>query len=83
VKLAAGFERQQIGVDLGSARGNPTVPLTYRTFSRNVDSEYAELLVPVVSPSIAIPAVYRLDLNAAVRHDNYDDVAARPIRSSA
>ncbi|MEP7311112.1 MAG: TonB-dependent receptor [Pseudomonadota bacterium] len=74
VKLATGYEGQEIGVDLGSARGNPTVPLTYRTFSRRVDSVYGELLVPIVGASNAMTGVQRLDFNAAVRYDKYDDV---------
>ena len=74
VKLAVGYERQEFEVDLGSARGAPTTPITFRTFDRSVDSGYAELFVPVFGPGNATPGFYRLEFNAAVRHDKYSDV---------
>ena len=45
--LAAGLERQDIDVGLGSARGGPTTPITFRHFERQVDSAYLELSVPL------------------------------------
>ena len=74
VKLAAGYERQEFKVALGSARGAPTTPIVFRNFGRNVDSLYAELYVPIFGSSNAIPGFQRLELNAAVRHDKYSDV---------
>lgn len=74
VKIAAGYEGQQIKVDLGSARGAPTTPLLYRHYSRRVDSVYGELLVPLVGSSNALPLIRRLDLTVAGRYDKYDDV---------
>ena len=74
VKLATGYERQEFSVALGSARGGPTTPLTWRYFGRNVDSMYAELFVPVFGSGNAVPGFERLELNAAVRHDKYSDV---------
>ncbi len=76
VKLAAGFERQDFDVALGSARGGPTTPLTYRNFGRTVDSYYGELYVPIFGPGNAVPGFQRLELNAAVRHDSYSDVGS-------
>ena len=76
VKLAAGYEGQKIGVDLGSARGAPTVPLAYRTFDRSVDSAYGELLVPVVGAGNAMAGIRRLEFNVAYRYDKYDDVGS-------
>lgn len=76
VKIAAGYEGQDMDVRLGSARGNPTVPVTYRHFTRRVDSEYAELLVPLFGASNAVPGFQRLEIDAAVRHDRYDDVGS-------
>src|SRR5690606_14291511 len=55
VKMALGYEGQDIDVDLGSARGNPTVPIAYRSFSRRVDSFYGELLLPVVGSDNRMP----------------------------
>ncbi|GAA0298569.1 TonB-dependent receptor [Sphingomonas oligophenolica] len=74
VKLAAGYERYEEEVALGTARGGPTTPTTYRNFSRQVDSAYAELLVPVFGAGNATPGLERLELSAAVRYDNYSDV---------
>lgn len=76
VKLAAGYEGQRTTVDLGSARGNPTVPLTFRSFSRDVDSFYGELAIPVFGAANALPGLRKLDVNVAVRNDRYDDVGS-------
>src|SRR5690606_35223461 len=73
-KLAIGFERQEFEVDLGSARGGPTTPVVFRNFDRSVDSFYAELFAPLLGPESDVPGFYRLELNAAVRHDRYSDV---------
>jgi iron complex outermembrane receptor protein len=72
--LAAGYERQENDVALGSQRGGPTTPLTFRYFGRNVNSGYAELQIPIVGAANARPGVQRLTLNAAVRYDDYSDV---------
>lgn len=74
VRMAAGYERQEFEVALGSARGGPTTPITFRNFDRTVDSVYAELFVPVFGPANAVTGIERLELNAAVRHDSYSDV---------
>ncbi len=74
VKLAAGYERFEEQVSLGTARGAPTTPITYRNFSRQVDSAYAELLVPLFGPDNAMPGFQRLEISAAVRYDAYSDV---------
>ena len=74
VKLAAGFERQEFDVALGSARGGPTTPLVFRNFGRNVNSYYAELYIPIFGDSNAMGGFQRLEINAAVRHDKYSDV---------
>ena len=74
VKLAAGYERQDFKVALGSARGGPTTPTTFRNFGRKVDSYYGELYVPIFGPENGIPGIRRLEINAAVRHDQYSDV---------
>ena len=76
VKVATGYERQDFNVALGSARGAPTVPITFRHFGRKVDSYYGELYVPIFGPGNAIPGFDRLELNAAVRHDKYSDVGS-------
>lgn len=74
VKLAAGYERQELEVALGIQRGAPTTPLTFRNFSRKVDSGYAELLVPLFGPGNETGGLRRLEISAAVRYDKYSDV---------
>ncbi|RYY26651.1 MAG: TonB-dependent receptor [Sphingomonadales bacterium] len=74
VKLAAGYEGQEIRTTLGSARGVVGTPIVYRNFTRRVDSAYAELLVPLFSAENAIPGFQTLTLDAAIRHDRYSDV---------
>lgn len=74
VRMAFGYEGQDIISDLGSARGGPTTPIVYRTFGRNVDSYYAELYVPLFGEANGMPGLEKLQFTAAVRHDRYSDV---------
>ncbi len=76
VKTAVGYERQDFNVHLGSARGGPTTPLTFRSFGRTVDLGYAELYVPIFGSANARPGFESLELNAAVRYDKYSDVGS-------
>jgi iron complex outermembrane receptor protein len=76
VKVAAGYEGQEITVDLGSARGAPTTPIVFRHFTRRVDSGYAELLVPLFGAENAIPFFQKLEIDAAIRYDKYSDVGS-------
>lgn len=74
VKLATGYEGQEIETRLGSARGPAGTAIAYRQFDRRVDSAYAELYVPIFGPGNARPGLERLELNAAIRYDDYSDV---------
>ena len=76
VRLAFGYERQEIETDLGIARGAPTTPLTFRSFGRKVNSGYAEIFVPFFGDANARPGLERLELSAAIRHDDYSDVGS-------
>ncbi len=76
VKLATGYEGQEIETRLGSARGAAGTPIVFREFARKVDSAYAELYVPLFGPANAQPGLERLELNAAVRYDKYSDVGS-------
>jgi iron complex outermembrane receptor protein len=76
VKLATGYERQDFDVALGSARGAPTTPIVFRNFGRKVDSFYGELYVPIFGPGNATPGFQRLEINAAIRYDDYSDVGS-------
>lgn len=73
-RLAVGFERQEIDSSLGSARGAPTTPLAFRDFSRNVNSGYAELFLPIIGGANASQGLERLEFTAAARYDDYSDV---------
>lgn len=73
VKLAVGYEKQDFTAKLGSARGAPTTPISFRSFDRKVDSVYAELLVPIFGAGNATPGLRELELTAAVRYDDYSD----------
>jgi iron complex outermembrane recepter protein len=72
--LATGYERQELDVSLGSARGGPTTPIGWRYFGRTVDSGYAEFNVPLFGAGNARAGLQELTLNAAVRYDDYSDV---------
>ncbi|MDO6415232.1 TonB-dependent receptor [Sphingomonas sp. BIUV-7] len=74
VKLAAGYEGQKIQTDLGNGRGAVGTPVVFRRFHREVNSGYAELLVPIFGSGNAIPGFQRLEIDAAVRYDKYSDV---------
>ncbi|HEY0961328.1 MAG TPA: TonB-dependent receptor [Pseudomonadales bacterium] len=72
--LATGYEHQDQDVELGSARGNPGTPVAWREFTREVDSVYAELLLPIVGDANARAGIERLEFTAALRYDDYSDV---------
>ncbi|WP_338446402.1 TonB-dependent receptor [Pelagerythrobacter marensis] len=76
VKLAAGLERQEFEVALGLARGAPGTEVQFREFGRRVNSAYGELFVPIFGPGNGRPGLERLELNAAVRYDDYSDVGS-------
>lgn len=76
VKVALGYERQDQVVHLGRGQGVAPVTTTFRTFDRKVDSEYAQIVVPLFGPGNAVPGLRRLDVDAAIRHDKYSDVGA-------
>lgn len=74
LRVALGYEGQEMDSSFGTARGNPGTPMVYRDFSRRVQSGYVEFLVPIVGNANAIPGIAKLDLTAAVRYDDYSDV---------
>jgi iron complex outermembrane recepter protein len=76
VKLALGYEGQEFNMSLGRQSGNPGVAWAWTSPGRRVDSAYAELVVPVFGPDNALPALRKLDLDAAVRYDRYSDVGS-------
>ena len=63
MKAAVGYEGQDFTMVLGA--GTPTV----REFNRKVDSEYIELLVPLVGGENAVAGIQELQFTAAMRWD--------------
>ncbi|WP_417318711.1 TonB-dependent receptor plug domain-containing protein [Emcibacter sp.] len=74
VNLALGYEGQEMDVGLGLARGNPDTEVSFRDFTRRVDSLYAEMVIPLFGEGNARDGLKELTVNMAVRHDSYDDV---------
>ncbi len=78
VRLAVGAEYLRYTSDAGNAQGQlaaPTVVINPR-LARNQKSAYGELYVPIFGSANAVPGLERLDLSAAIRHDDYSDVGA-------
>jgi len=57
------------------ASGTEISPLTA---SRNIWGEFAQLVVPIVSPSMKVPFIYSLSTDDAVRHEEYAVVSKKP-----
>jgi iron complex outermembrane receptor protein len=85
--LPAGAVKGALGGELYSnslvqyvAKTNSTGPAVYGSsyaiyqYHRNVDSAFAEVRIPVISPSMNIPLVHRLDIDLSGRFDDYSDV---------
>jgi iron complex outermembrane recepter protein len=74
VAIAAGIERQELDVRLGTRIGVPElVPMTWRAFDRRVNSYYTEVVLPLADSSSALG---KLDFTAAARYDDYSDVGS-------
>lgn len=75
VRAAFGLERQNIRTVGGQTTGPATAPVGGEVkLVRSVDSVYTEVAVPVVGSANGVPLARRIDLTAAVRHDDYSDV---------
>jgi iron complex outermembrane receptor protein len=78
VRLAVGYQHQYTSLDQYNITGNTSAPV--RTLavgaSRQVDSAYLEVLLPLVGPDNAIPGVQKLDLDVAGRYDDYHGVGS-------
>ena len=80
VRLALGAEYLEYGLEIQRSRPNNTGPAAQGSeqldldLGRDVQSYFAELLVPIFGPDNAIPFARRVDITASVRHDSYSDV---------
>jgi iron complex outermembrane receptor protein len=57
------------------ASGTEISPLTA---SRNIWGEFAQMVIPIVSPAMKIPGLYSLSMDDAVRHEEYAVVSKKP-----
>jgi len=75
MRLAFGAEYVRYTILGGSRQGAAASPaFLLQKQSRNQESAFAELFVPVFGSENAIAGVQRLDFSAAVRYDDYSDV---------
>jgi iron complex outermembrane receptor protein len=75
LRAALGLEWQDYETQGGQTTGTLAAPVFGEvTLKRQVESAYAELLVPLVGEKNALPGVQRLDFSAAMRLDRYSDV---------
>ena len=84
LQATLGYERQELTSVPGLARGNPGSPSRcvpcgvagVDDLSRDVDSFYGEILVPIFGPDNGATGYQSLDLRAAVRYDDYSDIGS-------
>lgn len=69
VQLAAGYEIRQEMFNSSSLEGAP-LPTLFAA-SRDVDSGFAEVSIPIVGKANAMPGIQKLDLTGAGRYDAY------------
>jgi iron complex outermembrane recepter protein len=75
MRLAFGAEYLRYTILGGSRQGAAASPaFLLQKQSRNQESAFAELFVPVFGSGNAMRGLQRLDLSAAVRYDDYSDV---------
>ena len=80
VKLALGGEFVNYTLTQDNARslniGRTTAEagtFLHLDYQRDVKSAFAEILLPLVGPDQGIPGIYKLDVNASARYDDYND----------
>jgi iron complex outermembrane receptor protein len=82
LKVAAGLEYVHYGLDIDKTYPNNAGPssLDSQNFlldlTRNVESAFAELLIPVIGEDNDVPFVRKLDVNTSVRYDDYKNLAS-------
>lgn len=75
-QLAVGGEYDYDRIYTGTDTGAPP-PVSSRTIaSRNVKAGFAEIKLPLVTDSNEIPGIHRLELSAAGRYEDYNDVGS-------
>jgi iron complex outermembrane receptor protein len=80
LKVALGGEylwQEQTQKISGSNNTGPTTTgSNFRVYNygRKIKSVYTEVYIPVISPEMEIPLLYKVDFSAAVRYDSFNDV---------
>jgi iron complex outermembrane receptor protein len=73
-KVAFGYERQHNRLRSGNVdQGAYNAPVPFAQGTRDIDSFFGEIALPVVGGDSGRPGLERLELSAAVRHDKYSD----------
>jgi iron complex outermembrane recepter protein len=81
LKVAGGVEYVHYGLDIDKTYPNNGGPSTLdsQTFAldldRDVQSAFAELLIPVIGDNNALPGVRKLEVGVSGRYDDYKDLA--------
>ncbi len=74
--FAVGGEYRREGLRLNDSSENfvASVPVADVEVSRNIGAGYAELSIPVISPTMKVPGIYSFDIDSAVRYEKYEGV---------
>ena len=76
VAVGAGYEHDELYSNARSINPDTGVRNAPINPSHNIKSVFGELLVPIVSDSNAAPLLQSLELDAAVRYEDYSDVGS-------
>ena len=78
LRLAVGYEHlyEKLDSQIALDRVGSTANLISSNSSRKVNAVFGEVLAPLVGEGNAMPGVARLELSAAIRFDDYNDVGS-------
>ena len=72
--FAVGGEYRDEGLKTNASVENfvASVPTSDVEVSRGIEAGYAEVSIPVISPSMKVPGIYSIDLDGAGRYEKYE-----------
>ena len=73
--LSAAADYNSLAASFAWESGTTIAPLTT---ARTIWGEFAQVTIPIVSPSMKIPGIYSLSSDDAVRHEAYQNVSDEP-----
>lgn len=80
VRAVIGYEGQNLIVDQNQIQGTITAPIVVpgnpKHATRNVNSGFVELFVPLFGGANAAPGLEKLEISGAIRYDRYSDVGS-------